>query len=131
MKKMKFKKLIEGMPQIQIPSQPCEGCLVGKQTRNSFLSQTNFRAKKKLELIHGDLCGQVTPPTSSGNRYFMMIVNDFTRVMWVYLMKTKDEALQVCKIFRSKVEIDAREKVKVFRTDRGGEFLSNEFKKYL
>ena len=50
--------------------------------------------------------------------------------MWVYLLKSKDEALQGFKTFRSKVENEAGEKVKVFKTDRGGEFLSNEFTKY-
>ncbi|KAI3518152.1 hypothetical protein L1887_06594 [Cichorium endivia] len=130
MKQMGDKGMIEGMPQIKIPSQPCEGCLVGKQTRNPFPSHTIYRAKKKLELIHGDLCGPVTPPTPSGNRYFMLIVDDFSRVMWVYLLKSKDEAFQAFKNFRSKVETETGEKVKVFRTDRGGEFLSNEFTKY-
>nr|KAJ0217724.1 hypothetical protein LSAT_V11C300103190 [Lactuca sativa] len=130
MKLMIDKKMIEGVPQIKIPSQLCEGCLVGKQARDPFPAQTKFRANKKLELIYGDLCGPVTPPTPFSNRYFMLRVDDFSRVMWVYLLKSKDEALQVFKNFRSKVETEAGEKVKVFRTDRGGEFLSKEFTKY-
>ncbi|GJT98735.1 putative RNA-directed DNA polymerase [Tanacetum coccineum] len=130
MKFMAEKKLIEGMPKLNIPPQPCEGCLVGKQTRNPFPTHTSYRAKKRLELIHGDLCGPVSPPTPSGNRYFMLLVDDYSRVMWVYLLKTKDEALQVFKNFRGKVEVETGEKMKVFRTDRGGEFLSNQFTTY-
>ncbi|KAI3523596.1 hypothetical protein L1887_01838 [Cichorium endivia] len=129
-KYMSEKKLVEGMPKINIPPQPCEGCLVGKQTRSSFPTHTNYRAKKRLELIHGDLCGPVSPPTPSGNRYFMLLVDDYSRVMWVYLLKTKDEAFQVFKNFRNLVENETGEKLKVFRTDRGGEFLSNQFTTY-
>lgn len=130
LKHMSDKKLIEGLHRINIPSQPCEGSLVGKQTRNSFPSHTIYKAKKRLELIHGDLCGPVSPPTPAGNRYFMLLVDDYSRVMWVYLLKTKDEAFQTFKNFRVKVEIETGEKMKVFRTDRGGEFLSNEFTTY-
>ncbi|KAI3779099.1 hypothetical protein L2E82_08597 [Cichorium intybus] len=129
-KYMEEKKLVEGMPKLNIHQQPCEGCLVGKQTRSPFPTHTNYRLKKKLELIHGDLCGPVSPPTPSGNRYFMLLVDDYSRVMWVYLLKTKDEALQVFKNFRSLVEVETGEKMKVFRTDRGGEFLSKEFTTY-
>ncbi|GKD97779.1 zinc finger, CCHC-type containing protein [Tanacetum coccineum] len=112
MKFMAKKKLIEGMPKLNIPPQPCEGCLVGKQTRNPFPTHTSYIAKKRLELIHGDLCGPVSPPTPSGNRYFMLLVDDYSRVMWVYLLKTKDEALQVFKNFKGKVEVEIGEKMK-------------------
>lgn len=83
-----------------------------------------------MELVHGDLCGPVSPPTPAGNRYFMLLVDDYTRVMWVYLMKTKDEVYHTFKNFRSKVENETGEKLKVLRTDRGGEFLSKQFDEY-
>lgn len=60
----------------------------------------------------------------------MLIVDDYSRVMWAYLMKTKDDVLQTFKMFRRKVETETGERIKVLRTDRGGEFLSNEFTKY-
>nr|GEU54259.1 zinc finger, CCHC-type [Tanacetum cinerariifolium] len=110
--------------------QLCEGFLVGKQTRNSYPTQTTYRASKRLELVHGDLCGPIIPPTPTGNRYFMLLVDDYSRVMWVYLLKAKDEALEVFKNFRKKVKTETEEKVKVLRTDRGGEFLSNQFTTY-
>lgn len=57
----------------------------------------------------------------------MLLTDDFSRVMWVYLMKAKDEAFQMFKDFREKVETETGDKVKVFRSDCGGEFMSNEF----
>lgn len=130
LKFMVDKEMIKGVPRLSIPQSPCEGCLAGKQSRNPFPAQANFRAKKRLELIHGDLCGPVSPPTPSGNRYFMLLVDDYSRVMWVYLLKSKDEAFQAFKNFRSLVEVETGEKVKTLRTDRGGEFLSNQFTNY-
>lgn len=130
LKSMSDKKLVGGMPKISKPTQVCEGCLVGKQTRRPYPLQSNYRAKMRLEIVHGDLCGPITPPTPSGNQYFMLLVDDYTRAMWVYLMKTKDEAFQVFKNFRAAVENETGERIKVFRTDRGGEFLSNQFTKY-
>nr|KAJ0208302.1 hypothetical protein LSAT_V11C500255750 [Lactuca sativa] len=130
LKLMSEKGMVIGMPRINTPSQPCEGCLVGKQSRNSYPLRTNYRAKKRLELIHGDLCGPVSPPTPAGNKYFMLLVDDFSKVMWVYLLKTKDEAFQVFKNFRAKVEAETSEKVKILRTDHRGEFLSSQFTTY-
>ncbi|GKB16092.1 zinc finger, CCHC-type containing protein [Tanacetum coccineum] len=130
LKFMSDKNLIEGMPKMYTQTLPCEGCLVGKQTRKTYPPHTSFRANKRLELVHGDLCGPISPPTPTGNRYFMLLVDDYSRVMWVYLLKTKDEALEVFKNFRKKVEVETGEKLKVLRTDRGGEFLSNQFTMY-
>nr|GEV32939.1 hypothetical protein [Tanacetum cinerariifolium] len=74
---------------------------------------------KILELVHGDLCRPISPPTPTRNRYFVLLVDDYSRVMWVYLLKTKDEALEVFKNFKRKVEVETGEKLKVLRTDRG------------
>lgn len=68
LKSISDKKIVEGLPKIIILTQPCEGCLLGKHTRNPFPAQAAFRAKKRLDLIHGDLCGPITPPIPTGNR---------------------------------------------------------------
>lgn len=60
----------------------------------------------------------------------LLLVDDFSRVMWVDMLKTKDEALEAFKRFRDLVENGTERRVKVLRTDRGGEFCSNEFKAY-
>ncbi|GJZ13384.1 zinc finger, CCHC-type containing protein [Tanacetum coccineum] len=57
-----------------------------------------------LELIHADICGTISPPTPAGNRYFFLLVDDFGRVMWVYMLKSKDEALGMFQKFHVLVE---------------------------
>ncbi|KAJ0455006.1 putative RNA-directed DNA polymerase [Helianthus annuus] len=127
---MGSKDLVTGMPRIKHPKKICEGCLVAKQTRKSFPDKAPWRASKPLELLHADLCGPITPQSMGGNQYFFLIVDDFCRYMWVYLLRSKDEALAKFKIFKAQVEKESRYKVKTLRTDRGGEFMSNEFIDY-
>ncbi|KAK9074991.1 hypothetical protein SSX86_003310 [Deinandra increscens subsp. villosa] len=124
------KGLATGIPCLSHPRQVCEGCLVAKQTRKSFPHEAQWRASKPLELLHADLCGPITPQSKGGNSYFLLIVDDFSRYMWVYLLKSKDEALSYFKIFKSKVERESEYKVKTLRTDLGGEFNSQAFKEF-
>lgn len=119
--------MVHRFPSLTFSKEVCNGCLLSKQARKSFPLQSNFTATAALELIHGDLCGPISPDTPSENKYFMLLVNDFTRMMWVYMIKTKNEALSVFKKFKALVENGAKQGIQMFRTDRGGEFCSKEF----
>lgn len=77
---------------------------MSKHARHPFPSQTDFKAKERLELIHGDICGPISPPTPAGNKYFLLFVDDYSRAMWVYMIKTKDEAFTHFKRFKARVE---------------------------
>lgn len=122
--------MVQGMSKAVKPDVVCDGCLMSKQTRKQFPVKSNYNAKKVLELVHGDLCGPFNPETASGYRYFFLLVDDFSRFMWVYFLRSKDEALKAFKSFRATTEKESEERIKVFRTDRGGEFTSNEFREY-
>uniref|UniRef100_A0A8R7VB64 GAG-pre-integrase domain-containing protein n=1 Tax=Triticum urartu TaxID=4572 RepID=A0A8R7VB64_TRIUA len=73
------KEIVRGLPCINHVDQVCDGCLIGKQRRAPFPREGNFRASKALKLVHGDLCGPITPATPAGNRYFLLVVDDFSR----------------------------------------------------
>ncbi|KAM0024917.1 putative RNA-directed DNA polymerase [Helianthus debilis subsp. tardiflorus] len=130
MEEMNKKRLVEGLPYLTHPSQICEGCLVAKQPRKSFPSQSTWRATRPLALIHADICGHIDPATIGGKRYYLLFVDDYTRYMWIYLLKTKDEAFTMFKIFKAQVERQSGLKIQVLRTDRGGEFTSNQFNEF-
>lgn len=127
---MSSNQMVQGLPTIKQPSEVCPGCLMSKQTRRLFPSQANYSSKEVLELVHGDLCGPITPATPAGNKYFFLLVDDYSRVMWVYLLKNKDDALEAFKKFRAQVENSPERKIKTLRTDRGGEFCSKSFTSY-
>lgn len=130
MKTMVDKEMVTGMPKTIQDKQVCGVCQVGKQARSPFPNQSQFRAKKLLELVHGDLCGPITPPTPSHKRYIFVLIDDFSRYMWTMLLKEKSEALERFKDFKEYVENQAKTTLKTFRTDRGGEFTSLDFTRY-
>lgn len=108
----------------------CGSCLLGKQARQAFPKATSYRAEKILELVHGDLCGPLTPSTAGGNKYIFVLIDDHSRYMWSILLKEKSEAFKRFKRFKEIVERDSRTRIRTLRTDRGGEFTSHEFNSY-
>ncbi|WVZ50371.1 hypothetical protein U9M48_001629 [Paspalum notatum var. saurae] len=130
LRKMAREELIRGLPAIEQVDQLCEACLASKQRRTVFLDQAQWRAKHALELVHGDLCGPITPATPSGNSYFLLLVDDRSRYMWLALLPSKDRAAAAIKEFQARAEAKFGCKLLVLRTDRGGEFTSKEFMEY-
>jgi hypothetical protein len=61
--------MVCGLPSIVLVDQSCEGCLAGKQRRNTFPVVAMFRATRALELTHADLCSPIMPPTSVASTY--------------------------------------------------------------
>lgn len=127
---MQTGKMVEGLPKFTQPKGVCTDCLMSKQVRKSFPSQSKFCATKALELVHCDLCDPISPETSGGNKYFMLLVDDYSRIMWVYFLKNKGEALNAFKRFKAHVEDGQTKRIGTLRTDRGGEFCSQEFTHY-
>jgi transposase InsO family protein len=108
----------------------CDYCLIGKKRRAPFPAQAKRWAKSALELVHGDLCGPFTSTTPSGNKYFLLLVDDMSRYMWLQLLSSKDQPPSEIKNFQAVVEVETGKKLKVLRTDQGGEFTSMEFELY-
>ncbi|CAI7875781.1 unnamed protein product [Closterium sp. NIES-53] len=90
------------------------------------------RSKKPLELVHMDLVGPLPVQGHKGERYFLTIVDDWSRLMWAYPLKQKDHAASTIKEdWLSFVEKQAECVAKRIRTDRGGEFLGAEMTAWL
>ena len=79
----------------------CDSCLAEKQRRLPFPKAAKYRAKDALELVHDDLCGPITPATNGGRRYFLLLVDDRSRYMWLQLLMSKDEAAVAIKKFKT------------------------------
>jgi transposase InsO family protein len=121
------KAMVEGLPRIAGVEQVCDGCALSKQHRAPFPWALAYRAKEGLDLVHADLCGQITPPTPSGKLFFLLIVDDYSRYMWLELLASKDEAFVHFKKIKAATEVESGCRLKSFRTDRGGEFNSGIF----
>ncbi|CAI7919483.1 unnamed protein product [Closterium sp. NIES-53] len=109
----------------------CPTCLETKFTKFPFSSGTG-PAKAPLTLVHMDVVGPMRAPSLSGSRYFLTIVDDHTRAVWVYPLKTKGEvAAAVLKEWMPRARRESGHKVKVIRTDNGGEFIGADFEAVL
>ena len=108
----------------------CESCLCGKMTKSPF-SGTSERAKDLLGIIHTDVCGPFRTMSRNSDRYFITFTDDYSRYGYVYLMKHKHEAFEMFKLFQSEVENQLNKTIKILRSDRGGEYLNEEFLNHL
>jgi transposase InsO family protein len=68
--------------------------------------------------------------TRGGKRYFITFIDDASRYCYIYLLKSKDEALNYFKVYKAKVENKLERKIKRLRDDRGGEYTSNNFSQF-
>lgn len=108
----------------------CDGCAKGKAQRKSHPSKhPDHRSTAPLELVHADLMGPITPATPYGYQYIFVIVDDYSRKSWTYLLKHKNDARYKFRDFVARAERETGLKVKAVRTDNGGEF-QKEFKDY-
>jgi transposase InsO family protein len=122
--------MVCGLPLIERIKQLCDGCLVGKHKRSPFPQQAKYRATDLLDLVHGDLCGPITPATPGGKRYFLLLVDDCSRYMTITLLVSKDEASKAIKLFIAGAESKMKRKVRALRANRGAKFTSNELNAY-
>ncbi|KAI5344202.1 hypothetical protein L3X38_012079 [Prunus dulcis] len=127
LKLLKEQDMVVGLPEIKEVKEVCEGCVLGKQSREAFPREAITRASTPLELVHSDICGPMQTVTKAGNRFFLTFIDDCTRMCWVYFLRHKSEALCVFKKFKATVELQSGYKLKKLRSDRGGEYTSVEF----
>jgi transposase InsO family protein len=80
--------------------------------------------------VHGDLCGPVTPATPGGRRYFLLLIDDLSRYMWVVVLDSKGEVVDAIRHAQATVKVECGRKLRVLRTDNDGEFMVAEFASY-
>lgn len=115
-----------GLPSIHVIKHICSNCMLGKQHLEPILKHNNTREKEVNELIHSDLCGPLPHASLSRSRYFLTFINDFSQKNWTYFLKVKNEAFEKFKVFKRMIENHGRKRIKILRTNKGGEFLSKE-----
>jgi len=108
----------------------CGICAVGRQDKESA-TRVREMVNEILEIVHSDICGPMQTIGLRGERYFITFIDERGGRISLSLLRTKDEALTVFQVYKARVERSSGKEIKVFRTDGGGEYMSNEYKKYL
>ena len=104
----------------------CLICPLAKQTRLPFPS-SSITTESSFDLIHIDIWGGYKVASISGAKYFLTIVDDYTRCTWIYLMKYKSDAGNLLVNFVNMAENQFNSKVKIIRSDNGPEFRLETF----
>ena len=113
-------------------SEKCSACVYGKATRSVIPKErSSRRAYFCLDLVHSDVCGPLEVQSIGGAKYFITFIDDHSNWSVVYPMHHKSESFQRYKMFAQLAQTHTGRKIKVLRTDRGGEYLSSEFKSFL
>ena len=96
-------------------------CVESKFSKPPFYSVDN-RVSEPLDLIHTDICDMKSIPSRGGNKYFITFIDDCSRYCYVYLLSSKDKAVNAFKSYKAEVETQLNKKIKIIRSDRGGEY---------
>jgi hypothetical protein len=104
----------------------CQVCVQYKQPHKPHKA-AEARNLAPLDLIRSDLCEMNGILTKGGKRYFITFIYDSTRFCYVYLLKSKYEALYYFKTYKAEVENQLEREIKQLRSDRGGEYFSGDF----
>jgi hypothetical protein len=129
--KVSKKEVVREILEISKPTNIlCKHCLQGKQTKTKFKSK-EYSTTKPLEIVHTDLVGPTRTKGLKGEQYFMLLVDDYTRMTAVLFLNKKSEAFENFKTYKEMVETETKLKIKCLRSDNGGEFTSKEFMEFL
>jgi hypothetical protein len=119
--------MVEGIPELKSTHEGIwKGCALGNNIKKTFPSNNN-RSKETLDLIHSDVCGPMPIKYLGGALYYLTFIDEYSRKMWLYLLKSKDEVFNKFQEFKAEVENLTNKKIKTLRTDNGGEYTSREF----
>ncbi|KAK8921731.1 hypothetical protein KSP39_PZI020888 [Platanthera zijinensis] len=122
-----FKTLSEQFPCISSSYiSPCDVCHYARQKRLPYISSTSS-SNKIFDLLHVDIWGSYSTSSVHDHKYFLTMVDDFSRFTWLILMKSKGEARQHLKNFIHFIDTQFSTKLKTIRTDNGLEFSMNDF----
>jgi hypothetical protein len=88
---------------------------------------SNKNVKSPFELVHADLWGPAPVLSYTGFRFYLVLVDEFTKFTWVYLLKHKSDTFKIFTQFQAMVHTQFSLPIKTLRTDCGGEFTSTDF----
>ena len=88
------------------------------------LSNTSTEIFDLLDLIHSNICDSCRTPTKVGNLYFITFIDNHSCFCYIYLIKSKDEALSKFMIFKAEAENQLGKTYTIHRSNKDGEHTS-------
>jgi len=106
----------------------CEPGVYGKVAMTPMPSARGARLTRRLQLVHSDLGGTMSEPSRGGALYFGTFTDDFSRWTDVVFLHKNSDLLAEYKKWLTKAQLHTGNKIKVLRSDNGGEYVSSALK---
>jgi transposase InsO family protein len=103
----------------------CETCIKAKIHRSTYLP-SNKKKIAPFDLVHTNVWGPSPITSESGYRWYIIFVDDFSRMTWLYLLKSKEEVKEIFRIFITMIKTQFEKNIKVVRSDNGTEYINHE-----
>ena len=130
-KKLINHNMVEGMKMNSCKTKSiCECCIQGKMTRLPFPESTS-KSEDIFDLVHSDVCPIPQVSTLGNKNYVLTFIDDYSHYTKIYLLGHKSEAFEKFKEFHQAIQTQFQKKMKILRSDKGGEYISNEFRTFL
>ena len=92
----------------------CKNYQFGKMGKTSFKIK-NYHSKEVLEILHADLCGPIGIESYNGDKFFILFVDDYSRMMTVMYLKENSKSFQKIKWYLARVEKETKKKGKMLK----------------
>lgn len=128
--KMSRENLVVGLNITSQRKSQCDVCIKCKITEESYPVQAQHRASEALYRVHSDVC-EMPSLSYGGAKYFVTFIDDYSRYVKVYPLKAKSDVFECWLNYKNLIENQIGHHIKVLRSDNGGEYVSNKFKRSL
>ncbi|GJW31374.1 retrovirus-related pol polyprotein from transposon TNT 1-94 [Tanacetum coccineum] len=127
---------------LQDTSTPNPICLMAKATssqawlwhrkakQKSFHTKTTSSSKRRLQLLHMDLCGPMRVESINGKNYVLVIIDDYSIYTWTHFLRSKNKTHEVLIDFLTLVQRGLHAQVRTVQTDKGTTFLNKTLHEY-
>jgi transposase InsO family protein len=109
----------------------CSTCQAGKQVGVHHPHKNIMTTDRSLELLHMDLFGPIAYISIGGSKYWLVIVDDYSRFTWVYFLQEKSQTQETLKRFLRRAQNEFRLRIKKIRSDSGTEFKNSQIEGFL
>jgi transposase InsO family protein len=109
----------------------CSACQAGKQVGAPHRAKNIMITSRPIKLLHMDLLRPIAYISIGGNKYGLVIVDDFSHFTWVFFLQDKSEAQEIVKKFIRRPQNEYELKIKNVRSDNGSEFRNTNVEEFL
>lgn len=91
---LKVLRSIDALHSMQLREHHCTVCPIAKQSRLPFPTSSPC-SKSIFDIVHGDVWCPYRVPTHDGKKYFLTLVDDYSRYTWLFLLHSKSDTIEM------------------------------------